>query len=79
MTEARAALAQLCRAIEADPAPRLDASGLSTLDTSAIAVLLECRRVAAASGKTLPIDGLPAKLNELARLYGVGELLSQAG
>ena len=76
MADARAALDQMRLAIESDPAPRLDASGLATLDTSAIAVLLECRRIAAAAGKALPIDGVPAKLTELARLYGVAELLA---
>jgi len=76
MAEARARLEQLRAAIEADPAPRIDASGLMTLDTSAIALLLESRRIAAAGGKALAIGGVPAKLAALARLYGVAELLS---
>ena len=76
MTEARQVLEQLRPAIESDAAPRIDASALATLDSSAIALLLECRRIAAAAGKPLPIDGAPAKLGELARLYGVAELLS---
>lgn len=77
--DAHAALDTLRAAIEADAAPRLDASSLATLDSSAIAVLLECRRIATAGGKTLPMDGLPAKLSDLARLYGVAELLDAAG
>lgn len=79
VSEARQVLEQMRDAIQADPAPRLDASGVSTLDSSAIALLLECRRIAAAAGKTLPIEGLPAKLGELARLYGVADLLGAAG
>ena len=78
MAEARQVLEHLCPAIESDAAPSIDASALTTLDTSAIALLLECRRVARAAGKPLPIDGAPAKLGELARLYGVEELLSPA-
>jgi phospholipid transport system transporter-binding protein len=76
MTEASQVLERLRPAVESDPAPRIDASALVTLDSSAIALLLECRRVAAAAGKPLPIDGVPPKLADLARLYGVAELLS---
>jgi phospholipid transport system transporter-binding protein len=78
MAEARSALDRLRAAIEADPAPRIDASALASLDSSAIALLLECRRIAAAQRKTLPIDAMPAKLGDLARLYGVAELLVPA-
>jgi len=74
--EARATLAQLQQALASEAAPVLDASGLQTLDTSAIAVLLDCQRGAAAAGKTLQIVGLPAKLVELARLYGVDALIA---
>ncbi len=54
---------------------RIDGSALSHFDSSAIAVLLEARRDALASGRTLEVDGLPATLVELAGLYGVAELL----
>lgn len=53
----------------------IDASALSHFDSSAIAVLLECRRVALASGKTFATKGLPARLLQLAGLYGVDQLL----
>ena len=76
MDEARQVLEQLRPAIASDPAPRIDASALATLDSSAIALLLECRRIARAAGKNLSIDGVPAKLVDLARLYGVAELLA---
>ena len=76
MNEAHEVLDQLRAAIEPDAAPRIDASALATLDTSAIALLLECRRIAAAAGKAFAVDGVPSKLADLARLYGVAELLS---
>ena len=47
-------------------------------DSSALAVLLECRREALALGKTFAVAGMPARLRELAALYGVGELLAAA-
>ena len=55
-----------------------DAGGLARFDSSALAVLLECRREALALGKTLSVTRLPVRLRELATLYGVGELLPAA-
>ena len=76
LSEARATLAGLLDAIAAtDDAPILDASGVKTLDSSAIAVLLECRRAAQAQGKALQIVGAPAKLGQLAQLYGIDALV----
>lgn len=75
IAEARATVSQLVDAISADSAPVLDASGLQTLDSAAIAVLLECRRRAQAAGKPLTVVGAPAKLGQLASLYGVEGLL----
>lgn len=77
ISEARVTLAQLQQAIATDPAPVLDATGLQTLDTSAIAVLLDCQRAAAAAGKRLQVLGVPAKLTQLATLYGVDALIAQ--
>ena len=76
--EASATLAQLQQALAAVPtgtAPVVDASALQALDTSAVAVLLECRRAAQARGTPLSVQGAPAKLADLARLYGVDGLL----
>jgi phospholipid transport system transporter-binding protein len=53
----------------------VDASALATMDTSAIAVLLQARRAATAAGRPFAVGGAPAKLVQLARLYGVAELL----
>lgn len=55
-----------------------DAGALEHFDSSALAVLLECRREALAQGKTFSVARLPARLRELAVLYGVAELLPQA-
>jgi phospholipid transport system transporter-binding protein len=54
---------------------RLDAAPLEKLDTSALAVLLECARIAAAGGRRLEIVGVPDRLADLAHLYGVDGLL----
>jgi len=70
-------LAQALRA-QAEPSVVADAGGLSKFDSSVLAVLLECRREALALGKTFSVSRMPAKLRELATLYGVGELLPAA-
>lgn len=54
----------------------IDASELKTLDTSAVALLLEARRRAQARGARCVVRGAPPKLRQLAALYGVEELLS---
>jgi phospholipid transport system transporter-binding protein len=62
---------------DADGAPELsvDASALQEFDSSALAVLLECRRRAQAAGKPFRVLGAPPKLIELAQLYGVDSAL----
>ncbi|MBI5254937.1 MAG: STAS domain-containing protein [Burkholderiales bacterium] len=75
--EASAALARLQQAIADDPAPVLDASALKELDTSAVAVLLECQRTATEAGKRLQLVGAPPKLGQLAQLYGVDALIGR--
>lgn len=54
----------------------LDASALTQFDSSALAVMLTCRRDALAAGKRFAVHGLPAKLGQLAALYGVAELIA---
>jgi phospholipid transport system transporter-binding protein len=56
-----------------------DAALLTQFDSSALAVLLECRRAALASGRSFSVHGLPARLRQLAQLYGVAALLPDAG
>ena len=53
----------------------VDACALEKFDSSALAVLLQCRREAVALGKNLTISGMPEKLSELAGLYGIDTLL----
>lgn len=55
-----------------------DASALVRFDSSALALLLECRRECLAMGKSFSVRGLPARLRSLAALYGVASLLPAA-
>ena len=55
-----------------------DASALQRFDSSALAVLLDVRREALARGKTFSVANLPARLRDLAALYGVADLLPAA-
>ena len=75
--EARDTLSMLSQAMPSEPPAgvTVDASGLQQLDSAALAVLLECRRLALEWGKTYTIRQAPDKLVALARLYGVDELL----
>ena len=56
-----------------------DASALQQFDSSALAILLECRRQALAEGKTFAVLGAPQRLLQLAGVYGVAELIPAAG
>ena len=56
----------------------LDAAALQQFDSSALAVLLACRRQAFALGRSLQVQGMPERLCELARLYGVLDWLQPA-
>lgn len=56
----------------------LDASGLRQFDTATLALLLEAKRRARVKGCAFEVAGAPPKLLELARLYGVEELLPLA-
>ena len=69
-------LREAARAAQADRVV-VDASALTRCDSSALAVLLETRRDALHDGKGFAVVGLPARLHELAGLYGVAELLNE--
>jgi phospholipid transport system transporter-binding protein len=56
----------------------VDASALDRFDSSALAVLLECRREASALGRSFAVKGLSPRLRELASLYGIAGLLPAA-
>jgi phospholipid transport system transporter-binding protein len=81
MQEARDTCAMLAQAIKREPEGPIviDASGLQQLDTAAIAVLLECQRLAQAWGKDFAVRHAPPKLAALARLYGVDALMRLEG
>lgn len=69
----------LPQAVQAQPGDLVaDASALQQFDSSALAVLLECRRQALAAGKAFSVQGAPARLRELAGLYGVAGLIPAA-
>lgn len=77
LAQARALEVQIDAALAAADSDGLclDASALAEFDTSAIALLLHARRAAAARALPLRLHAAPAKLRELARLYGVQALL----
>jgi phospholipid transport system transporter-binding protein len=60
------------------PAVMVDAGSLQHFDSSALAVLLEFRRSSLALGKQFVIRGLSPRLADLAKLYGVSEMLLSA-
>jgi phospholipid transport system transporter-binding protein len=55
----------------------IDFSGITGVDSAAVALLLEWRREAARHGKRLEFVNLPANLLALAELYGVADLIQQ--
>jgi len=77
VSDARDALHMLAQSLKREPAAEavIDASALQQFDSSALAVLLECQRLAQASGRGFVVRGAPAKLGQLATLYGMDELL----
>ena len=75
---ARATWQALEQAIQATPPGDslvVDAAGLQSFDTSALATLLQALRAAQARGVSLSLQQAPPKLADLARLYGVDVLL----
>lgn len=78
--QAPACTRMLAQAMRSEPGTAVvaDASALERFDSSALAVLLECRREALAMGKSFSVAQLPARLRDLAGLYGVAELLPAA-
>ncbi len=79
-SQASACLRMLVQGLRAltDKDLLVDAGALERFDSSALAVLLALRRESMAHGKTLRIRSLPARLHDLAAVYGIGELLSPA-
>ncbi len=75
--QASACLALLVQGLRSQSGPEVvvDASALHRFDSAALAVLLEFRRQSVALGKRFSVRGLPARLGDLATLYGIVELL----
>ncbi len=53
----------------------IDGQQLSRFDSSALGVLLSCKRHALAQGRTFATQSLPARLVRLAGLYGLANCL----
>ena len=53
----------------------IDFSAVTGVDSAAVALLLDWRRMAESRGKTLVFVNLPANLVALAELYGVADLI----
>lgn len=84
MDGARAAWAQMSPALRAEAAQvlaaagrdvRLSAAELVDFDSAALSLLLSAARQCGEQGATLKLSDAPEKLRELARVYGVAELL----
>lgn len=78
--QATACLAMLMQGLKVhrEPCVVIDAHALTVFDTSALAVLLECRREALSLGKPFAVQGLPPALMGMAGMYGVDSLLASA-
>lgn len=78
--QARAAAATLQQGMQTldGSAVVLDASAMVKFDSSALAVLLQCRREALQAGKSFEVRGTSSRLRDLATLYGIDGLLQLA-
>ena len=84
MDMARSAWAQMAPALRIEAGQVLDAAGrevrlsaaeLTDFDSSALSLLLSAARQCSQQGVTLKLSDAPDKLRELARVYGVADLL----
>lgn len=78
--QARACAVALKQGLPAIQEPQvvLDASAMVKFDSSALAVMLQCRREALGLGKSFIVQGLTPRLRDLATLYGIVGLLEAA-
>ena len=68
-------VAALCAQVAQGREAVLDASALEQFDSSALAVVLACRRAVLAKGAVIRVTGLPERAQALAKVYGVTALL----
>jgi phospholipid transport system transporter-binding protein len=80
LTEAGATLDRLSAALaqQTDATVVVHAGSLDVFDSAALSVLLELRRRLLSKGKAMRVSGWPRRLEDLAGLYGVRELLEPA-
>jgi len=80
LRDARSAMESLGPAIaEADGSTiTVDASALTQIDSASLAVLLQCRRLAEERQRGFEVRNAPSRLVDLAKLYGVADLLGIA-
>lgn len=78
--QAPACLQMLLQAMRAQSQASVvaDATALARFDSSALAVLLACRREALAHGRQFTVRGLHERLAALASAYGISTLLPSA-
>lgn len=74
--ESTLALLAQGREMFTSPQITVDLQGVTEVDSSALSLLLEWRREAAGSGRSIRYLNLPANLKSLAELYDVTELIS---
>lgn len=73
--------AAVCAAAGNLPLPSrgiVECSGLSAVDSSAVAVLLSLKRRASQEGVSISFENMPSPLRALAMVYGVDEILTAA-
>jgi phospholipid transport system transporter-binding protein len=75
--EAMAERERLVRAV-AEGATLIDMSALTAFDSTALAVMLAALRGREGSVHPMSFEGVPGKLRDLARLYGLQEILADA-
>ncbi len=75
--EAMAERERLIRAV-AEGATRIDMRALTSFDSTALAVMLAALRAQDGSVRRVSFEGVPGKLRDLARLYGLQEVLADA-
>lgn len=74
-----AVLEESTRVLPAAPHVVVDLAGVTEVDSAAVSLLLEWRRIVEADGRRIDFVNLPDNLKSLARLYGVTELLGGVG
>ncbi|GAA5179200.1 hypothetical protein GCM10025771_20660 [Niveibacterium umoris] len=66
---------RLCGEVECSAGRVIDLSGVTSVDSAALAVVLAWMRAAKAGGRSLQIEAVPAQLQSLAALYDLSDLL----